>query len=418
MRGDGNERAQFTGDCGAIATIARARMTTNTMTCDVLSVGGGVAGLFALDSLRSRGVDALLVESIALGSGQTTASQGILHAGVKYSLAGIVGEDADEVARAAAGWIDRLAEPDGDLARVRKLTKTCHIWRSSGVRAMLGMTAATLALQTRPHRLETNDRPQLLAHVDGDVMSLHETVIDPQSLCELLAGRHAPQLALGNVVRIARENAMMRVDIAAPSLVTVVCRELILAAGSGNEALAQLAGSPVAMQRRPLRQTFVRGELPLAFGHCIDGAKTRITITSDQCPHGEVVWNVGGSLAERGASMDGPEFEQYARCEIEGSIPGLSLRGCQIASLLVDRAEPRMAGGRRPPHAFAQTLSGLTTLWPVKLVLAPMIAGEIASRCARSLPHGSATSTAWPSDVQRPPLAPRPWQDAAWTTLT
>lgn len=406
------------GRLGAIATIAHARMTTNEMTCDALIVGGGVAGLFALDALRRRGIHALLIESVALGSGQTTASQGILHAGVKYALAGAVGEDAQEVALAAAAWKDRLAEPAGDLATVRKLTKTCHIWRSSGVRAMVGMAAAALALQTRPHRLDAHERPNWLAHADGDVMSLDEVVIDPQSLLLLLATRHAPHVALGSVIGITREGAMLHVDVAARSRVTLSCRNLILAAGLGNEALSRLAGSAVAMQRRPLRQTFVRGNLPLAFGHCIDGAKTRITITSDQYADGEVVWNVGGALAERGASMDPREFVQYARTEIESSIPGLSLRGCTIATLLVDRAEPLTPHGRRPSRAYAQTLSGVTTLWPVKLVLAPTIADEIASNCALASSHGGASASGWPSNFDRPPAAPRPWQAAEWIPLT
>ncbi|MEI6274199.1 MAG: FAD-dependent oxidoreductase [Phycisphaerae bacterium] len=53
---------------------------------DALIVGGGCAGLFALNALRDAGMSALLVEKNSLGFGQTTASQGILHAGVKYSL--------------------------------------------------------------------------------------------------------------------------------------------------------------------------------------------------------------------------------------------------------------------------------------------------------------------------------------------
>ena len=50
---------------------------------DVLIVGGGAAGLFALHALRGAGASVLLVENNSLGFGQTTSSQGILHAGVK-----------------------------------------------------------------------------------------------------------------------------------------------------------------------------------------------------------------------------------------------------------------------------------------------------------------------------------------------
>ncbi len=53
---------------------------------DVLLIGGGVAGLWALDVLTSRGLSCLLAEAGELGRGQTVASQGIVHGGLKYTL--------------------------------------------------------------------------------------------------------------------------------------------------------------------------------------------------------------------------------------------------------------------------------------------------------------------------------------------
>ena len=53
---------------------------------DVLVVGGGSAGLWLIDELRRTGRSAVLVESASLGSGQTIASQGILHGGMKHYL--------------------------------------------------------------------------------------------------------------------------------------------------------------------------------------------------------------------------------------------------------------------------------------------------------------------------------------------
>ena len=55
---------------------------------DVVIFGGGVAGLWLLDELVRRGRDALLLESSRLGTGQSIAAQGIIHGGLKYSLAG------------------------------------------------------------------------------------------------------------------------------------------------------------------------------------------------------------------------------------------------------------------------------------------------------------------------------------------
>ena len=55
---------------------------------DTLIFGAGVAGLWLLDELLRAGRDAWLIESRALGAGQTVASQGIIHGGLKYTLAG------------------------------------------------------------------------------------------------------------------------------------------------------------------------------------------------------------------------------------------------------------------------------------------------------------------------------------------
>ena len=56
------------------------------MRLDVLVFGGGAAGLWCLDRLRRAGYHAILLESKAIGSGQTIQSQGIIHGGGKYAL--------------------------------------------------------------------------------------------------------------------------------------------------------------------------------------------------------------------------------------------------------------------------------------------------------------------------------------------
>ncbi len=392
-------------------------MTSTAISCDALVVGGGVAGLFVLDALCARGLSALLIERTALGSGQTTASQGILHAGVKYALAGAIGEDARQVSAASALWTARLAAPTGDLCAVKKLSDSCYLWRSKGIRGMVALAAATHALTTRPRRVAIAERPSWLSEVAGDVLELPESVIDPRSLLEELARPHTQQIGLGKVVHVHRDGGALEISLDTGSATTVRCEQLILAAGAGNEALALLAGSPTPMQRRPLRQALLRGKLPLAFGHCIDGSKTRVTVTSERLSSGEVVWNIGGQIAEVGATMSASEFERHARNEIESALPGLVLTGCTFASLLVDRAEPMTPGGGRPACAYAHTTDRVTTLWPVKLVLAPKIAADVAARIAMNLTRHVNAVVEWPREVPRPPLADRPWQHASWSAL-
>jgi len=383
---------------------------------DALVVGGGVAGLFTLHALREAGCSALLIESRALGFGQTTSSQGILHAGVKYALGGVAGEDANEASEAAAMWGNFLQGRSGpDLRGIRVLATHEYLWRTASLMGAAGMLGARLALRTRPAVVEPSQRPAWLAGVRGDVLSLPETVIDPADLSRRLAAAAPGGIALGQVRAIRAEPASATVEIEGDGRsARVLARRVFLCAGAGNEALLALAGLGVRepMQRRPLRQAMVRGPLPLVFGHCIDGARTRITVTSDT-DDGRTVWHIGGELAEKGPAMQPDAFVRHARDEVAACMPGVSLAGAEWSSYAVDRAEPRIPDARRPSSAHVQAHGSVVVTWPVKLVLAPR-AAQAAVEHIRASRDGA---DRWPEGWAAPPLAARPWQDATWTSL-
>ena len=84
------------------------------MQLDVLVFGGGAAGLWCLHQLRRGGYHAILLESTALGSGQTIRAQGIIHGGGKYALRGVRDfMDAMEHGRDREGVIGTLAQLSG-----------------------------------------------------------------------------------------------------------------------------------------------------------------------------------------------------------------------------------------------------------------------------------------------------------------
>jgi len=383
---------------------------SETLSIDTLVVGGGVAGLFTLDALVRAGHAALLVEREALGLGQTTSSQGILHAGVKYALGGVAGDDAQEAGAAAEMWRGMMCgEGAPDLRKVRVLAREEFMWRTASLMGAAGMLGARMALRTRPELVPPNDRPAWLQGVRGDVLRLGETVIDPRDLLARLADLHGGRLALGEVETIADDGVQVRTR---SGLLRVQCRQVVLTAGEGNEALlakAGLAGGE-PMQRRPLRQAMVRGALPMVFGHCIDGAKTRVTITSDTCAEG-AVWHVGGELAEQGAHQDEATFLQRARVELASCVPGADLRSVEWSSYAVQRAEPRTGSGRRPASTHVRRHGACVAVWPVKLVMAPRAAAQVVQACGA----GSRREAIWPDDVPAPSLAPRPWETAQWT---
>lgn len=385
-------------------------MSAAQISADALIIGGGVAGLFILDTLVDSGVGALLVDAHPLGSGQTTSSQGILHAGVKYALAGSAGDDAVEASEAAALWSEMLCGGAGnDLRGVRVLTGHCWLWRSASWAGVAGMLGARLALRTAPVAVAEQERPEWLRGVKGDVLKLGETVIDPRSLLQVLAERHSARILRSDVQAIERLANGASVTMGGTGEYRVRASSVILAAGNGNERLSALADAAEPMQRRPLRQLMIRGSLPLVFGHCIDGARTRVTITSDRLADGSVVWHVGGQIAEDGVRMDASEFLRYGLAEVASALPGVELGGCEAGEYVVDRAEPRTKDGRRPPRAFAQWSGSICTVWPIKLVLAPLLAKAVCAQ-VRERSVVRSPSNGWGDLRDGVTMAQRPWE--------
>ena len=430
----------------ADATIAAS---TKPMHVDVLLVGGGVAGLWALDALCGRGLNCVLAESGALGAGQTVASQGIVHGGLKYTLAGLLTGSAENIRempglwrRCVAGTPDLLDPAAGeaggrhpDLSATPVRAAFCHLWRSESLAGRVGMIGAKVGLRVAPEALPKGDVPPVLRGVRGPVCALAEQVLSPVGFLENLRARNLPRLlrvAPGGVSFTSERGRVTGATLTAPGGRTLALapRHVALTAGAGNaELLAAtgLADLPAApkMQRRPLHMALVRGDrLPPLNGHCVDGAKTRVTVTSDADAAGRTVWQIGGQLAEDGVRMTPDALIAHADRELRACVPGVDFAGCDWATYRVDRAEGA-AGGVRPDDAQLFTVGGagrggaggnVHACWPTKLALAPVLAARLAGVVSQSGVSRS-HSTPVPADWPRPVVAAPPWETAEWAAL-
>ena len=391
------------------------------MEVDVLIFGGGIAGLWLLDELRRRGYHALLVEREALGAGQTIASQGIIHGGLKYTLSGLMNPSAQSVSEMPQRWRDCLAgRIQPHLVGARILSPCCYLWRTESWRSRLGMLGARVGLHTAVERVVPAARPQALAACLGDVYRVEEPVIDVASVLQDLADRHRDEgfflaaddtetswqfVGQGRVESVELRNEQSRIGI------TLRPRTVIFTAGSGNAALRAAIGlGGDVMQRRPLHMVMVRGVLPPLFGHCIDGNKTRVTITSAFDESGRTVWYVGGHVAEDGVHMEPTELIAHARQELQAVLGKVNLRDTEWATHRVDRAEGRQPSGLRPDGPVVRREGSTITAWPTKLALAPRLVEIIADsleppRATRS-DGTSHLLGLWP----RPEVAKPPWE--------
>lgn len=419
------------------------------MDMDVVIFGGGAAGLWLLDDLTRRGQQAVLLEADALGAGQTVATQGIIHGGLKYTLQGLLTNSATSIREMPALWRECLngyREPN--LRAVRRRSDECFLWRTDSLSSRLGMLGAQFGLRVAPQAVSKDDRPEILRGCPGAVARLPEQVISSVSLLEVLAARNRERLLKVDPARVELEcvtpgevtsiridglhqevNATPRAAGNVPTLppaaravpLTLRPRAVVFTAGAGNALLRRRVGlTTEAMQRRPLHMVMLRGEqLPMFQGHCVDGAKTRVTITSEADSEGRTVWQVGGQIAEDGVAWDERTLITHARDELRAVLPNIDLSPVEWRTYRVDRAEGIVPGGKRPESVQIRREGNCLTAWPTKLALVPQLAAELCRQIGIAdgkwhMPNGKSQfdSDGITRDWPRPTVAMPPWETA------
>ena len=390
---------------------------------DVVIFGGGAAGLWLLDELTRCRIDAVLLEANALGTGQTVAAQGIIHGGLKYTLQGLLTKSAASIREMPIIWRDCLdGRSEPDLSGVRRRSDECFLWRTDSLSSRLGMLGAQFGLRVSPQSVTSDDRPELLRGCPGTVARLPEQVISTVSLIEMLATRHRERMlqidpqqlefecrAAGDVnsIRLHRDDGQS---------LELRPQYVVFTAGAGNSALRRSVQlNQEAMQRRPLHMVMLRGSLPDFQGHCVDGAKTRVTITSDVDSAGRTVWQVGGQIAEEGVAWDDFTLLANARKELMSVLPGIDLSSVEWSTYRVDRAEAIMPGGKRPETVQIRREGNCITAWPTKLALVPQLVAEIATELVEHVSNVLTSTSqveALPHDWPRPSVALPPWETA------
>ncbi|MEI7657173.1 MAG: FAD-dependent oxidoreductase [Phycisphaerae bacterium] len=389
----------------------------------ILIFGGGIAGLYTRALLASRGRDVVLVERSMLGDGQTVASQGILHRGVKYALSRKAARAADSLERSLKAWDDHFAGRGCvDLRGLPLAATRMHLWtRPGGMGSMMGSImgsltgmAASLAMKSGVRRLAREEFPAALTGSPEGVAAweVEERCVDVRALLATLRDVEAGPIIIDGEADPARLAA--RFDASA----------VVLAAGSGNESLLTGLGVDPSTwcQRRPLHMAVMRGALFDVNGHCLQelSDKPRLTITTTRSGL-DRVWYIGGDVAERGVALDEQSQVRATMAELESCIGWADLRGGRWSTLRIDRAEGRSEDGSRPDGPvcrFVEAAASRTptwVAWPTKLALAPALAAMVAE----ALDHAGipAAKRSLATTNHDAPVAPLPWEPAASASL-
>lgn len=386
---------------------------SESLSTDILIVGGGVAGLWLNARLRRLGYSTLLADRGVLGGGQSVKSQGIIHGGTKYALSGALTGASEAISDMPRRWREAL-EGNGelDLRGVRLLSDAHYLWSPGTLTGNLTSFFASKAVRSRVGQVKGDQLPAALQHprFKGKVYRLSELVLDVPSLIQRLA-----QLAGDGLVKADRIEPLKEGGELTGLVIDghpIRAQRIVLTAGAGNaELLAALGLAQPAMQKRPLHMVIVKAAtLKPLYAHCLGGGtKPRLTVTSHPAADGEWVWYLGGDLAEAaGVARDEAAQISAAKKELAELVPWIDLADAKWATLRIDRAEPAQSSLARPDNAFLAEAGRLLVGWPTKLALSPDFADRVEAALTRD---GIAPQThpALP-DLPRPELT-RPFWD-------
>ncbi|MCQ2045619.1 oxidoreductase, FAD-binding [Stutzerimonas stutzeri] len=384
-----------------------------SLSTDVLIVGGGVAGLWLNARLRRQGFATLLVDKGTLGGGQSVKSQGIIHGGTKYALSGALTGASEAIADMPRRWREALeGKGELDLSGVRLLSDAHYLWSPGTLAGNLTSFFASKAVRSRVGQVKGDELPPALQHpkFKGKVYRLSELVLDVPSLIARLAELADDSLLAGQQVEPlldGDELVGLRVDGR-----EIRAQRIVFSAGGGTaELLTSLGLQQPAMQRRPLHMVIVKAPtLKPLYAHCLGGGtKPRITVTSHPAADGEWVWYLGGDLAEAdGVARDEASQIAAAKKELAELVPWIDLSAAHWATLRIDRAEPAQSALARPDNAFLAEQGRLLVGWPTKLALSP----DFSDRVEAALARDGIRPVQHPAlpELPRPPLTGPFWE--------
>jgi glycerol-3-phosphate dehydrogenase len=358
----------------------------NKIIADIVVLGGGIAGLWTLTRLRQQGYAAILLETAALGSGQTIASQGMIHGGLKYALGGNMTSAANSIADMPDYWrLCLTGSGEIDLRNTNLLSDTYYLWpKASSLRSRFTAFMGSKMLHGKVDSVPADERPNFSSAFPAtSLYRLRDIVLDIPSLLRNLlhinksAIFHCPQYQLEWSIQGYVEEILLRNE--KGTKIRIKPGHVLATAGNGNAELIQrVSKNCYAMQQRPLQMVVVKHHYtdPL-FVHMVSEELTatpELTLTTHPCRDGRTAWYLGGELAERGSTQGITSLLEDTRALLSERLPNYNLSNATFACFPLQRAEARQPGGKRPDLPTVQTQANFSVAWPTKLTMAPMMA--------------------------------------------
>lgn len=390
---------------------------------DIVIFGGGIAGLWSYHALREKGYDVILLENQSLGGGQSISSQGILHSGLKYAFAGHINKLAKSISEMPDIWKQALeGYGNVDLTGVQSGVSSQYMLIPKGMMRGIINLVTNRVLGEHVQTLDPPDWPRSIIEsgFKGTVIYMDEPVLDTLSVMKSLA-----QPYKDNILKISWpdeidfvQNEQGGIDkIILADRLRIVPKQVVFTAAGSNEVIAKNLGhdKQLETQKRPLQMIMAKKAPFALYVHLVGTSeKPLITITTHRHSDGDLIWYMGGSVAEREKNTAPEKTFAKAREIIRKYLPDADLSHCLWQAHGIDRVEGKKSNHKKLPDTpVIHTHENALYAWPTKWTFAPLLFDELMKHLAEKSVTPSDRNAELP-DLAFPGFAKPPWEVKSW----
>lgn len=376
---------------------------------DIVIFGAGIAGLWAFHRLKALGYDVLLLEKDSIGGQQTMAAQGIIHSGLKFTIAGKVNKLAENMSQMPVRWRNALSGAgEIDLTGVTVNANSQYLLIPRGFIGGLTNIITRKLLGSGVRDISKKDWPTELKNsgFDGSMIHMGELVVDVPSLVRALA---EPYRDCIKKVEADPFTFLEKHNIAAERIVfSSAASNLEIAAQRGDDG-------GLETQHRPLLQGFIKNAPFPLFAHLIGKSEKPIaTITTHTTIDNELVWYLGGGVAERSKGDDPENVYQDIKDALKKYLPAVDTNDFEWAALPIDRVEGKSKTDQwMPDTPTLHNTENALYAWPTKLTFAPLLSDMIVADIEKQgiIPSKTISDFSSLEDVD---YAIAPWDKVTW----
>ena len=383
---------------------------------DIVIFGAGIAGLWTFNRLTNLGYDVLLLEKESVGCGQTIASQGIIHSGLKFSLAGKVNTLAKSISAMPDLWRDALnGVGNVDLSAAKSNAQSQQLLIPSGFFGDLTKLVTQKALGNNVHAIERDDWPEDIVNsgFKGSLIFMDEPVLDIPSVIRALCAPHK-----NKIKKISDQQAKKPFEFLEDN--NIHAKQVIFTSAHNNLMIAKdnHHDQGLETQARPLLQGIIKNAPFALYAHLVGKTdKPLVSITTHKTTDGSLVWYLGGGAAERKKEANPNDVYQAALKAFKKYLPNVDFSNVEWATLPIDRIEGKSkTDGWMPDTPTIHRADKTLYCWPTKLTFAPMLADMVLKDLQKQdiKPSNQSSDFSFLPDVN---YANTPWDDAQWTKL-